>query len=543
MLGHAQAVVDRAVAAGGVQARRAAHGLGGHAGDFLHRLRRVLGQRHEVAPFLEGLGFAAFGHEGLVDQPFGGDHVRQRRQQRRIGARTHLQVEVGLDVRRTDEFDAARVDHDQAGALAQAALQARGEHRVAAAGVGSHDDHHVGVHDRIERLRAGGFAQRLLQAVAGGRMADPRAGVDVVRAERRAHQFLHQPGLFVGAARRGDAADRVAAVPALDAAELGGRVVDRLVPGHFLPGIGDALADHRFEHALFVRGVAPGEAALHAGMAAVGLAVLPGHHAHHFLALHFGLEAAAHAAVGAGGHDRVLGLAHHDDGLFLQGRRRTGLHAGAAGHAFAVQERLVLARRHARFEALAGDRQRERALGFLAGAHAAVADDALGRVVGEVRVGFVQRALEVVGAVVAVAHVAQAHHAGHVLQFAVAVGRTGQAVQRVVGDVELHDAAAQFVQLRRFGVDHHAVLGRGRARSGVAPPAFDLHQAKPARAEGFQAVGRAQLGNVDAGLRGRAHQRGAGGHRDGLAVDGQGDGFDGLARRRAHVAIALDDGF
>src|SRR2546429_1565016 len=36
-------------------------------------------------------------------------------------------------------------------------------------------------------------------------------------------------------------------------------------------------------------------------------------------------------------------------------------------------------------------------------------------------------ALEMVGAVEAVAHLAQAHRAGHVLQFAVAVGAAGQA--------------------------------------------------------------------------------------------------------------------
>ncbi|MNT00191.1 hypothetical protein D3C72_1346150 [compost metagenome] len=239
----------------------------------------------------------------------------------------------------------------------------------------------------------------------------------------------------------------------------------------------------------------------------------------------------------------MFGLAHHDDGLFLQGGRGTGLHAGAAGHAFAVQERLVLPGRHAGIEALAGDRQREGALRFLAGAHAAVADDALGGVEGEVRVGFVLFGLEVVGAVVAVAHVAQAHDPGHVLQFAVAVGRTGQAVQRMVRDVQLHHAAPKVVQLGRFGVDHHAVLGRRGAGRGIAAAAFDLHQAQPARAEGFQAVGGAELGDVDAGFGGRAHQRRALGHGDFLAIDGQGDGLLGHAGRRAHVAVALDDGF
>jgi hypothetical protein len=46
-----------------------------------------------------------------------------------------------------------------------------------------------------------------------------------------------------------------------------------------------------------------------------------------------------------------------------------------------------LAGRHPRLEAATRDRQREGALRLLAGPHAAVADDALGGVVGEVRVG------------------------------------------------------------------------------------------------------------------------------------------------------------
>ena len=48
----------------------------------------------------------------------------------------------------------------------------------------------------------------------------------------------------------------------------------------------------------------------------------------------------------------------------------------------------------------------------------------------------------VVGAIVAVAHVAQADRAGHVLQLAVAVGGAGEAVERVVGDIKLHHALA-----------------------------------------------------------------------------------------------------
>ena len=75
---------------------------------------------------------------------------------------------------------------------------------------------HVGLLDRLEVLRAGRRAEGRLQAVAGRRMADARAGVDVVVAEAGAHQLLHEEGFFVGAARGGDAADGVAAVLGLE---------------------------------------------------------------------------------------------------------------------------------------------------------------------------------------------------------------------------------------------------------------------------------------------------------------------------------------
>src|SRR5690606_10416456 len=238
----------------------------------------------------------------------------------------------------------------------------------------------------VEGLRAGRFAQRHLQAIAGGGVADARAGVHIVGAEGGAHQLLHQVGFFIGAARGGDAAHGVAAVLVLDAAEFGGRVVDGFFPGDFLPGIRDALADHGAEDAVLVGGVAPGEAALDAGVAAIGLAILPGRHADDLVAFHLGLEAAAHAAVGAGGDDGVLGLAQLDDGFLHQRGGGTGLHAGAAGDAVAGQEVLVLAGGHAGLEAALVYGQREGALDFLAGAHAAVADDALAGVVGEIGV-------------------------------------------------------------------------------------------------------------------------------------------------------------
>src|SRR5712675_2316741 len=63
---------------------------------------------------------------------------------------------------------------------------------------------------------------------------------------------------------------------------------------------------------------------------------------------------------------------------------------------------------------------------------------------------------DMAGAGVAVAHVAQADGTRHVLQLAVAVGGAGQAIQRMVGDVELHHALADLFQPLGLGRHDHA---------------------------------------------------------------------------------------
>src|SRR3546814_10609102 len=68
------------------------------------------------------------------------------------------------------------------------------------------------------------------------------AGIDVVGAEGGAHQFLHQPGFLVGAARRRNGADGVAAIFALNALELGCGIRDSFVPTDFAPRAGCDLA-------------------------------------------------------------------------------------------------------------------------------------------------------------------------------------------------------------------------------------------------------------------------------------------------------------
>ena len=78
VLGDAEAVIDRAVAAGGIEARRGPDGLGRNAGDLRHRLGAVARLGHEGGPVLELVPIAALAHEGFVDQAFGHDHMGER---------------------------------------------------------------------------------------------------------------------------------------------------------------------------------------------------------------------------------------------------------------------------------------------------------------------------------------------------------------------------------------------------------------------------------------------------------------------------------
>ncbi len=139
----------------------------------------------------------------------------------------------------------------------------------------------------------------------------------------------------------------------------------------------------------------------------------------------------------------------------------------------------------------------------------------------------------VVLAVVAVAHFAQADRARHVLQFAVAIGGAGQAVERMVGDIKLHHAAADFREPRilRRHLDARRDGRRARGRRTLA--ALDLAQAKAARAERVEAIGGAELRDLDAELHRGVHDRRALGNRDLAAIDLERDVASSLREFRA----------
>ena len=147
VLGDAEAVVDRRIAAGGVEPGGGAQLGRRHAGDRLRRLRRILRRGDETrASVLNVLGVAALGDIGLVDQAFGDDDMRRCALMiATLVPGPKLQMMLGLDMRRVHQVDAARVDDDQLGALAQPPLHARGEHRMGVGRVGADHQDHVGL--------------------------------------------------------------------------------------------------------------------------------------------------------------------------------------------------------------------------------------------------------------------------------------------------------------------------------------------------------------------------------------------------------------
>ena len=227
-----------------------------------------------------------------------------------------------------------------------------------------------------------------------------------------------------------------------------------------------------------------------------------------------------------------------DDAFFHQRRCWTGLYAGAAGNAFGIEKALADAGRNFRLKTAAVDSQCKGALNLVAGAHATRADDALRGVELEIRIAGIDRSVKVVFPVKTVTHVAQADSPRHVLQLAVAVCRTGQAVERMIGDIQLHDVATYFRERRGLRADLHAGLDRRRARCRIAFAAVDFDEAQSARTKRFDAVGGTKLRDIDAGFTCGAQDARTGFDRGGQAINFNGDRVCGVACRCSEVNLS-----
>ena len=205
---------------------------GGHARDLLGALGRPLGRlaAHLVeaqAPLLD---------ERLVVELLLDHHVDEAQRERAVRPRPHGEVEVGARGGLRD----ARVDHDQLGALRLAVLEPLPGGRRRLGRVRAPD------HDALADARVGRLVDRV-PAVDGGlgdELADAAvpALTDEVRGAEVAGEAPARPvarPLVRAAERR----DRLGAVARADLAELGGDLVERLLPGDPLPLVLAAGAD------------------------------------------------------------------------------------------------------------------------------------------------------------------------------------------------------------------------------------------------------------------------------------------------------------
>ncbi len=110
VFGDAEAVIDRAITAGGVEARSPTDQIGGHAGELFDLFRAVTLFGDEFGPVLEFRPVAALADKGFVIEAFGDDDMGERRDDGDIRAGAERQMVIGLHMwgHRPDRCGAGR---------------------------------------------------------------------------------------------------------------------------------------------------------------------------------------------------------------------------------------------------------------------------------------------------------------------------------------------------------------------------------------------------------------------------------------------------
>ena len=550
MLRDAHAPVDDARAAGPPQPRHLADRVGVHAADLrgalgrvlLHDLRQLAVVRHALG---DELAIDPVVRDHLVQDPVVEGHVR---------AGLQLAVDVGV----VGDPLAPRVDHDQGRAAPPGLLEEARRDRVVRRRVRAGEDRHVGVHDVAVGGRHRARAHALEQRGHARGVAQPRAVVDVVGAEARADQLLEEVGLLVRALGRAESGDGAGAALGVDPGEPLGGERQRLLPAR-LAEVGEDLvvvnepaglvpaaaplaldvagqralrvgvlaADQGRGQALRRAGVVPAVAALHAQAPLRARLLAPvGERDRVALAVDVIGERAADAAIWADGLDAVELRARPDrdgvDRLVRQRAGRAGSNALAAGHAGRLAHRIVQVERDQGRVALAGAADHVVALDVVAGADAAVAQDAGVVVDRDDRVAQIDAAAAAEwDPVLALDPVAAGEHEQLVVGRGRLLGVLGR--RRLVHHQELGERGAPGLDLRGRRLHLHAVLA-GTNAGGRVDAGAHVHHAHPADADGVVAVVVAEHRNVDPGALRGVVDRGALRHRELLTVDAQRDG-------------------
>jgi hypothetical protein len=465
-----------------------------------------------------------------------------------VGARLDLAEDVGV----VGDPLAPRVDDDQLRTAPPRLLEERRGDRVVRGRVRAGEQRDVGVDDVAVGRRDRAGADALEQRRHRRRVAEARAVVDVVRAEARPDQLLEEVGLLVRALRRSEAGDRPRAVLGVDPLELGRRELERLLPGRLAEVRHDLVvvdhpagplapaalaahvlreralrvadADQRRRQALVRRGVVPAVAALDAEPALrAGLLAALGEGDRAALVVDVVGQRAADAAVRADGIDLAELLARPDrhvaDRLVDERAGRARGDALAAGDARRLAHRVVEVERDPGLVALARAADDVVALDVVAGADAAVAEDAGVVVDRDDRVRVVLAAAAGLRQPLSVTDLVAARQDE---QLVVGGRRLLRVDVRLVGHQQLGQDGALLLDLAGRGLDLHPLLAWTDAGGGEHAPA-DVDRAHAADPDRVVALVVAEHRDVDPGLLRGGVDRGPVRDRDLDAVDRAGD--------------------
>ena len=171
----------------------------------------------------------------------------------------------------------------------------------------------------------------------------------------------------------------------------------------------------------------------------------------------------------------MLGNALFDNTVLSQRCSRTSRNTRTAGNAVGLYEVGFRSDADARVKTAPRDGQCKGTLSFLASPNTARANNALRGIKGEVGTAFIFLQLSVILSSKAVTHVSEADLARGRLQLTITICRTGQAIQRMVTDVQFHYATTDFCQLIALSGHRHTRLDGGGAGRRIPSTTLNMN--------------------------------------------------------------------
>ncbi|MNZ66795.1 hypothetical protein D3C78_850260 [compost metagenome] len=211
-----------------------------HAGLRAAQLRRQAG--HMLAQDVDVL--AALVEKRPVFPAIGEDDLQQAIEQGDVAAQLELHMLVG----QPGEARLPRIDHHQLRTARLGAQDARADHRVILAGIGTDQQDQVGLVDIGNAAGHRSGAEGQGQAGHRGAVADARTVVDIVAAQHGPGEFLCRVIVLVGRPRAADHPHRTRPTFRQRVAEGAGHPLQRLVPAGRAQACG--LADQRTRQAV-----------------------------------------------------------------------------------------------------------------------------------------------------------------------------------------------------------------------------------------------------------------------------------------------------